>query len=524
MALMGFLILCFLMLSGLWSNPQFAGDQVENYETATRIQEHLKLFQTQMEQLQREFDEKSKDLLLEEPASPPVKDTKDQDQDWSLWSILVPAVFIVIEIWIQDLDWKLLYETINKEEEEEEEDEIEHACQRSFTRLISFPDRTVLESFYKHHIRGTMQDFSRMCEFVEGFTDNLLVGCRNMCHKEHGILLEDCIGVGSMFEKWGSKREAIFDLLVPLLPPEGYIFKPEEMHPEFPPEKRGYHRIAVCSGCMCSKTEILADVLCLIHGKDKSYLEEKSEDSLETFLCTDAYLDTEKVLKWLRALFLASWEQISHKYDFKVTFPSAGLCILKLAYRTGRHIYINIIPAVRYRDTDVCFVTLNFGIHQPRVYWLDSFALLEHQFLKGVARALPENSCHIKCLQVLTYLNERHSTSKASVLTSYHIKTALMHLLLVYSPDKWQGQWITQRLRDIVRYLGCCLDEKQLYHFMTGNRSLIRKFDIPIDFQDTEPVNLFRTFVLDRGAYRRALDEFQEMVMNVNALIPESAV
>ncbi|XP_043940145.1 inositol 1,4,5-trisphosphate receptor-interacting protein-like 1 [Protopterus annectens] len=520
---MGFLIFCFLMLSGICSHPRFAGDQVENYETATRIQENIKLFQTQMEELQREFDEKSKDVLIEEPASPPVKeDTEDQDLDWSLWSVFVPAVFIVIEICIQDLDWKLLCKTID--EEDDDDDEVEQACQRSFTQLVSFPDRTVLESFYKMHIRSTMQDITRMCEFVEGFTDILLVGCRSLCQKDYGIFLEDCTGVGSMFEKWGSKREVTFDLLVPLLPPEGYVFKPEEMHPEFPPEKRGYRRIAVHSGCMCNRTEILADVLCLIHGKDKFHLGEKPEDSLETCLCTDAYLDTEKVLKWMRALLLASWEQISHKYDFKVTFPSAALCILKLAYRTGRHIYINIIPAVRCRDTDVCFVTLNFGIHQPRVYWLESFALLEHQFLKGIARSLPEDSCHIKCLQILTYLNERHSPSKASVLTSYHIKTALMHLLLVHSPEKWQSQWITQRLRDVVRYFSCCLDEKRLYHFMTGNRSLMTKFDIPSDFQDTEPVNLFRAFVLDHAAYRNALAEFQEMVMSVNALVPECAV
>lgn len=482
-------------------------------------EENLHLQQLELEQL----------LSHQEPS--PEDDTETESKPtedeslWDFWSVMSMIVFLMIEVWRQDF--------LDKSPQEQSKEEDDLMVNGSNCHGLPFPSKTMLAIFHDQYIRTTTHDTPRTKEFVEGFADDLLEALRSVCNRDADMEVEDSICVGSMYENWRLNKPLICDLLVPFAPPEPYYFccQPWITSKSIIPNQQSYGTILVCgpedpSGCVCDRKKLGEDMLCLLHNPSSK----KKVTNDVNLLCSKEsnYLDTDQVMKWFQTAITKAWGRISHKYEFELTFnhldyPGA----LRVKFKSGKVISFNISPVVQYEDSDLYFISQFPSMDRATdlassVHWNLSFAVYERRFLKDIAKHLPGNSCHLSCLQIITFLHSKQcDITGPSGLTSYHLKTVLLHLLLTRSYYDWSNIMLEDRLRDMFKSLEKCLLEKRLHHFMIGNSKLPETVSLPEHFHTAEPLNLFRSFVLNRDLYKKTLSMFYEMLKNATVVINE---
>ncbi|TKS85722.1 Inositol 1,4,5-trisphosphate receptor-interacting protein [Collichthys lucidus] len=343
----------------------------------------------------------------------------------------------------------------------------------------------------------------------------------------------DFVGIGSMFESWKVCKPLMCDLIVPFSPPDPYSF---QFHmwcspsSDVPPGLQGCGKIKVTKfgenekGCLCGSANMGDDMLCLLHSRNDTPKVDHSPDEL---LCSrnTPFLAKDQVMKWFQISVTKAWGRISHKYDFEVTFRNLDAAgALTIRFRSGKVIMLNIIPVVQLEDTDAYFVS-HFPSDcdsPPDPYWPLSFAVYEKNLLKHFAKRLPQNSCHLHCLQIVTFLHRKQTglTGK-SALTNYHLKTALLHLLLSKKPSVWGVESMEHRLRDLLSFLQRSLQEKRLHHVLIGNSKVPGDVQVPLIIRKAEPINLFRPLVLQRELHATTVRHFHEMLRNAPVLIQE---
>ncbi|XP_058875877.1 inositol 1,4,5-trisphosphate receptor-interacting protein-like 1 [Acipenser ruthenus] len=490
---MAFLTTFLLLLSGGLQRPLLVGDVHDNPVFSQRQAEQERFLSSEMARLHKEFDLNSQpDPVPETPNPEPettTGPTPPRVEAWGPWSslaLLVGGAFLLMEVWRQEPQEEGPSESSEEEEEEEEEGE-------------DLEDGPPLGG----------------CDFVVGFVDDLLGSFRGLCRPGLDPAPGGCVGVGSMFEKWGSRSEPRWDLLVPLEAPDGYAFKHEAVDSGSGGELRG--RIAVYRGCTCNS---LGGALCLVHRNTKALLlRGKPELSLESSLCSGIHLDVSKVLVWFGAKLRRAWGEVAHRYDFEVSFSGGGTppCRIKLTHPSRRSLWISLTPAVRYPGSEVypCATPLR----APLVDWLLSLAVYELHYLNAARLRLPRHSCHLECLRILAALRDRSSSSPpqegAAVLTSYHFKTVLLHLLLLRPASLWVRGRLAEQLADVLLMLGRCLDRRRLHQFG------VHPGEMGDPLRRAPPVNLFRPLLDDRGLYLRALVEYRELLSRAKALVPQ---
>ncbi|KAM5322125.1 inositol 1,4,5-trisphosphate receptor-interacting protein isoform 1-T2 [Glossophaga mutica] len=448
---------------------------------------------------------------------------------WDLWSTLCMILFLVIELWRQDHQDGLSPECLGGDEDELP------GLEGAPLRGLALPNKATLDHFYERCIRGATADAARTREFVEGFVDDLLEALRSLCNRDRDMEVEDFIGVDSMYENWQVDKPLLCQLFVPFTPPEPYHFRPELWcsSRSVPLNRRGYGQINVVRtdmdtlGCICGKTKLGEDMLCLLHGKNNLVL---PSSEVEDLLCArgSPYLDTMQVMKWFQVALTRAWHRIAHKYEFDLAFGQLDTPgSLKIKFRSGKFMPFNLIPVIQCDDSDLYFVS-----HLPREPsgetpasssdWILSFAVYERHFLRMTSKALPEGSCHLSCLQIASFLLSKQSRlTGPSGLGNYHLKTALLHLLLSRRATDWKAGQLEARLHELLCFLEKSLLEKKLHHFFIGNRKVPETMGLPEAVRRAEPLNLFRPFVLQRSLYLKTVDSFYEMLKNAPALISE---
>ncbi|XP_053548751.1 inositol 1,4,5-trisphosphate receptor-interacting protein [Bombina bombina] len=498
--------------TSLPDSDEFILQKMKEYEENLKINQ-LKLEQHMSQTESKEQEEKQKENKESEVDDPP----------WDFWSAMSMVIFLMIEIWRQD------FQDGNPQELSKEEDDLQfmgNSCQG-----VSLPNQTVLAIFSDQYIRVATHDATRTREFVEGFADDLLEALRSLCNRDADMEVEESVCVGSMYENWRVNKPLTCDLIVPFAPPEPFQFKCHLWVTDhlIPP---GYGKIRVVGpddesvGCVCDKTKLGEDMLCLLHNPANK----KEVSSDINLLCSKNtnYLDVDQVMKWFQTSVTKAWSKISHKYEFDLSFShldSPGA--LRVKFKSGKVINFNISPVVQFEDLDLYFISHFPTCVVPHVspsnnHWILSFAVYERRFLKEVAKNLPDSSCHLSCLQIMTFLHSKQcQITGQSGLTSYHLKTVLLHLLLARTFSDWDHLMLEERLQDMFKSLEKCLMEKKLDHFMIGNPRLPHSVSIPENIRFAEPLNLFRSFVLNRDLYQKTLSMFYEMLKNATVLINE---
>lgn len=487
----------------------------QDEELMARMREHEERLEMEQAKLEKEL------LELESKQE---ETSSEEGYSWYFWSAVSLVIFFTIEMCRVDLADTEIRPV-------EDEDVLSESG--TITPGTMLLDKYVLSNFCDKCTYTSSHENSRVREFVEGFADDLLESLRSLCDREADMEVGDFVGIGSMFESWKVCKPLTCDLLVPFSPPDPHSFQfylwcsPSS---DTPPDMQGCGKIKVTrfgeneEGCLCGSANLGEDMLCLLHSRNDTL---KVDRSPEELLCSrnTPFLAKDQVMKWFQISVTKAWGRISHKYDFEVTFHNLDAAgALKIRFRSGKVIMLNIIPVVQLEDMDAYFVS-HFPSDcdsSPDPYWPVSFAVYERNLLKHFAKRLPQNSCHLHCLQIVTFLHRKQTglTGKSG-LTNYHLKTALLHLLLSTRPSAWGVESLEHRLRDVLGFLQRSLQEKRLHHALIGNNKVPEDIRIPLTVRRAEPINLFRSLVLQRELHAATVKHFHEMLRNAPALIQE---
>ncbi|XP_007443176.1 inositol 1,4,5-trisphosphate receptor-interacting protein [Python bivittatus] len=528
----GFFRVCLVVITAIINHPLlFPKENVTVFENAEELikkmkerEENLRLEQLKLEQ---ELEAQEVSLDSSEEKTGPEKQHDHDSLSWNFWTALSMIVFLLIEFWRQD------YQEGNWQDYTNEDDEI-NVLGKTFKGFI-LPDKVTLVSFYERCLQNVTSDIARNRELVEGFADDLLEALRSVCNRDTDMEVEESIGVGSMYENWRAYKPFTCDFIVPFTPPEPYCFQFETWcsGESVPSDKESCGMIKILradensSSCICGKTKLGEDLLCLLHSRVN---QSKQNSHMEDLLCfkDTQYLDSDQVMTWFQIALTKGWNKIAHKYEFSLIFnhldtPGA----LKIKFRSGKTITFNLRPVVQYADSDVYFIS-HFPFNSlaesftSSTHWFLTFTVYEKRYIQFISKTLPANPCHLSCLQILSFLHGKQcSLTEPSSLTNYHLKTVMLHLLQIHPSSAWASDCLEARLQDVLNFLEKSLQEKRLYHFFIGNRNLPQELGVPVEFRKAEPLNLFRPFVLQRSNYRKTMDMFHEMLKNTSALINE---
>ncbi|KAM4607661.1 inositol 1,4,5-trisphosphate receptor-interacting protein [Polymixia lowei] len=484
-------------------------------ELMTRMREHEERLEKEQARLEKE---------LSQLDSKQQEETSEDGYGWYFWTTLSLVIFLTVEV--------CRVERADTEGRPIEDEDV-FAESGSISPRTLVLDKSVLSNFCDRCNYTSAHENWRVREFVEGFADDLLESLRSVCDRVADMEVGDFVGVGSMFESWKVSKPLMCDLIVPFSPPAPYSFQIQlwcSPSSDIPPDMQGFGRIKVTrsgekeEGCLCGSVNLGDDMLCLLHSKNDRLRADCSPDEL---LCSKdtSFLAKDQVMKWFQISVTKAWGRISHKYEFELTFRNLDAAgALKVRFRSGKVIVMNIIPVVQLKDTDAYFVSHfpSDSNSSPDTYWPLSFAVYERILLKHVAKSLPKHSCHLHCLQIVTFLHRKQTglTGK-SALTNYHLKTALLHLLISKNPSAWGIESTEHRLRDVLGFLQRSLQEKRLHHVLVGNSQVPVEIQVPKIFRTSEPINLFRPLVLQRELYANTVRHFQEMLRNAPVLIKE---
>lgn len=391
------------------------------------------------------------------------------------------------------------------------------------------PDHQVLSCFYDQWVRIPPSTCNRVCEFVEGFVNELLEAAREASNNETDMHIGDFIGVGSLYEVWATGKTTVCDLYVPITAPKSHGFD-VELWKEKDASLLGIGRIKMVkaentsNGCPCmdgnSDNE---DILCLLHPHSETSKVMTSD--VGGPLCQEdtAYLSKKQVVKWFRTMIIKAWREISHKYEFELGFHSQRTPgALRVRFRSGQIVLFNITPVVKMKASKVYLVSyISTNQNISDIHWPICFASYENALLQYFNNSLPYNSCHIECLQILSFLHKQQNTLTGKCgLTSYHLKSTLLHLLM-YKPTEWKHEQLTSRLADMLTFIDQKLQAKEFHHALVGNSLVPKDIGLPREFQMAKPINIFLPMVLDEECYLKTVHHFQELVRNAPVFIQE---
>ncbi|GAA6105154.1 inositol 1,4,5-trisphosphate receptor-interacting protein [Tachysurus ichikawai] len=391
------------------------------------------------------------------------------------------------------------------------------------------PDHQVLTSFYDQCVRVSPSTRGQVCEFVEGLVDDLLEAARDVSNKKTDFQIGDFIGVGSLYELWATGKTLVCDLYVPITAPRAHGFD-VELWKEKDASLRSFGKIKMVkventsNGCPCMDgNPDDEDMLCLLHPHNERST--VMTNAVGGPLCQEntPYLSKKQVVRWFRSVILKTWREISHKYEFELGFCSqVAPGALRVRFRSGKIVLFNITPVVKIKNSEVYLLSyLSTSPNISDIHWPISFASYENALLKYFNKTLPNTSCHMSCLQILSFLH-RHQTSLTGKcgLTSNHLKSTLLHLLM-YKPTEWEQEKLTSRLTDMLTFLEQKLLAKDFHHALVGNSLVPVDIGLPKEFQTATPINIFLPMALDEESYLKTVQHFQELVKNTPVLIQE---
>ncbi|TSK17879.1 Inositol 1,4,5-trisphosphate receptor-interacting protein [Bagarius yarrelli] len=394
---------------------------------------------------------------------------------------------------------------------------------------IPIPDHQVVRCFYDQRVRVSPGTCGRVCEFVEGLVDELLEAARDVSNKETDIQIGDFIRVGSLYELWAVGKTTVCDLYVPVTAPRSHEFD-VELWKEKDASCSGFGKVKmmkvenISSSCPCMDgNPDNEDLLCLLHSHNET--RKIIENAVGGPLCqgNTPYLSKKQVTRWFRTIIRKAWREISHKYEFELGFrnkiaPGA----FRVRFRSGQTVLFNITPVVQFKASKVYLLShLSTNQNTPNTHWPISFAKYEKVLLQYFNKTLADNSCHITCLQILSFLHkQQNSLTGKCGLTSYHLKSTLLHMLM-YKPTEWKNEQLNDRLMDMLAFLEQRLLAKEFHHSLIGNPLVPKDILLPKEFQSMKPTNIFLPMILDDECYLNTVKHFQEMVKNTPIQIQE---
>lgn len=378
------------------------------------------------------------------------------------------------------------------------------------------PDSNTLHLFHARFVKVSHAKMWRTRAFLEGFIFDLLKVMRTTSGDSAGVVIEDFI-----------QTESGCGIVVPFVPPEPYRFQCR-LWSTSDDCKQGCGKINIVekiesqNGCHCESSDT-HDMVCMLHRQVEK-LTGKHRTDVYSLLCmkNTTFLSKAKVTKWFKGTVRKAWEQISHKYEFELSFSKADITgALVVQFRSGRKIHFTLNPVVKLDNTMAYLLTTPCSTNISDISWSMSLAKYEEHFLTQVCKTLPEDTCHNQVLEILAFLHQKQTAlTGSSALKDFHLKNALIELLLSTDPSQWHPEDIHSRLRDLVMLMEKRLRQRLLRHALTG-KALAHNIELPTELLQTHSVNLFHPLVAKDCTYTKTLEHFQELLRNASLLIED---
>ncbi|XP_041333610.1 LOW QUALITY PROTEIN: uncharacterized protein LOC121359029 [Pyrgilauda ruficollis] len=373
-------------------------------------------------------------------------------------------------------------------------------------------------------VEWPVEDLERGCsvtaELMESFTRVFVDSVSNSFYP----VPQEAIGVGSAFEGWSPREwDGVYRVLVPLNPPPGHAFH-LELNSAGQMAARTFS-VRVELVCTCKREQLGEKLLCFVHDSQEELWRKHKRSLLET-LCTGSYLDVEKTSHWFHQLVRCSWlhvpQHVPHSYSWHLVFQSCSRsCQFQLS-KGKKSLMVEMLFGVRQGDSDIFVVSqpteaqkggsINFVSSQPAkaniiasTAWPETYAVAEAKFFQHIARKLPCQSLHLKCLQVFTCI------LRGTGFSSSTWKTVVMHVLTTVPVSQWRRREFERRLWDVMAYLHRCLQLKRLEHFVQGNERLPAEISLPPAMRGVEPLNLFEHLARDPATHREAMQAYGQL-------------
>ncbi|XP_076199563.1 inositol 1,4,5-trisphosphate receptor-interacting protein-like 1 [Aptenodytes patagonicus] len=494
-----------LLVQSMIQHPQMVGDELDE-ATRERMQQRAVQLSQEMSQLLQELEPRPQEQRPQEQSGVAWGALLFAAlQQWQFWAVAGVLVLLFGLCWrlrkrSQEVDSSGEEESSSSNTEQEEEDEQEEEESEEDP-----DDERDLGRIFAKRIQWSVQNLASRSQVVEELVDDLLRVFKMLLSDSFFPVLKPAIGVGSAFEGWNPREDdVVYRLLVPLKPPRGHAFHLELGSAGRIPVKDSCVRVVL--ECTCTREQLVGDRLCFVHNPEEE-LRRNQDPSLLSALCTGSYLDVEKTALWFQNFLKSAWVLVpqSHHYNMEV-LPSSRSCKLQLTNTFRRTLFVEMMFGVQQGDSDIFLSSQNTeAIFTPSTTWPESYAVAEVKFFRHMARQVPANSFHLKCLQLYARI------LVGTGFSTYALKTAVMHLLTTTPLSGWRRRDFLLRLEDITQYLRCCLEEKRLNHFFFGNENVPEEIILPPALQTSEPFNLFQRLAQDPDAHAEALRDFDEL-------------
>ncbi|NWW41937.1 IPIL1 protein, partial [Panurus biarmicus] len=338
-----------------------------------------------------------------------------------------------------------------------------------------------------------------ICDLMDKLAQILGQGLPNSFYP----LPQQAIGVGNAFEGWSPRaQDLVYRVLVPLSPPPGHAFH-LELATAGTLQRNFSVRVELL--CTCTREQLGEGMLYFLHYPEEE-LGRKQEPSLLHTLCTGGYLDVEKTVHWFYRFLRVAWLLLPQSHHWCLMLqPSSRSCKVQLS-RDEESFTAEMIFGVWQGGSDIFVGSQPTEAGIPSTTWLETYAVAEAKFFRHISRQAPQDSWHCKCLQLLT------RCLMGVGFSSYALKTVVMHLLSTVPLTQWHRGHFQQRLMDILKYLHCSLQTKQLHHFVTGNDRFPLEISLPSHFWLAQPPNLFQHLASNRDAHVKAMQEYVRLL------------
>ncbi|KAM6392600.1 LOW QUALITY PROTEIN: inositol 1,4,5-trisphosphate receptor-interacting protein-like 1 [Pluvialis apricaria] len=307
-------------------------------------------------------------------------------------------------------------------------------------------DANDLGRFFEEHIQWPVQNLATDCLIVKDLVGLLVF--RALLSKSFFPVLQPAIRVGSALKGWSPhEKDIIYRLLVPLKPHRWHAFHLELGTAGAMPAKD--FRICMEQECTCMSECLVGYMLCFLHHP-KEELRRNQNHSLLGTLCTSSCLDVQKTGRWFHQLVKAAWVLLpqlsnccltmlssSHSCKFQVTKGNKKSLIIEMTFRVQQG---NLDIVVSSQSTE--------AIITPSMTWPESYTIAEVKFFRHMARQVPCDTFHLKCLQLCTHI------LVGTGFSTYTLKTVVMHLLnTLHSLSGWNRRDFLLQLQDIMQHL-----------------------------------------------------------------------
>ncbi|NWT08093.1 IPIL1 protein, partial [Vireo altiloquus] len=334
---------------------------------------------------------------------------------------------------------------------------------------------------------------------ITDLMDNFIIYFGLVLSNSFYPVLQRAIGVGSAFEGWSPReQDVVYRVLVPMTPPRGHSF-----HLEL--DTAGQRRVRNFSvrvqlECTCTSEQQGENMLCFLHHPEEELRSNQGPSLLHT-LCKGSYLDVHKTACWFYQLVRNIWPALPHSHNWHlVLLPSRRSCQFKVS--NGRESFrIELLFGVRQGDSDIFVSSQPREACTPSTTWPETYAVAEVKFFKYIARQAPPDSMHLKCLQFFTRLQ------LGLGLSTYTMKTIVMHLLNIIPVSWWRRRDFVRRVVDINENLRLCVQTRRLNHFILGNQRLPWEISLPPEVQMAKTRNILHHLVMDPVAHSQAMNE-----------------